>query len=201
MLANREVQENGCTATSSKHEPDVKLDFLSKLSGPIVGEGLGVSPLWVEPERNLSFFLVSTRIFRTSHLVGFSFSFWIAFLHHIPLAMSSCALFSRISSLGRRSERSDDGCTAPTLERRLELFEWVHGYRAIKGSVFGRILQKGCDPASEHHPYSTYRATMSDLSTRDLSQFKLTPPSQVEIELVQAVTDYLGRKRRRADGW
>jgi hypothetical protein len=115
--------------------------------------------------------------------------------------MFSCGLFSLASWLDRRPERNDKYCTTATLERQLEVFEWVSGYKAIVGGVPARMVDQFIDQTNPHHYYK-HEATLPDFSTENLGQYKLTPPSQCEFELVQAVTDYLSRKRKWAsDGW
>jgi hypothetical protein len=150
----------------------------------------------------MSFFRVGKEVFQINLMTPPPFSLWggggssgespehyirlvfvFCFPLHQTLSMSSCMIFSWMSLLGGRGlERSDDDCNAPTIERRLELFEWVRGCRAKRARHYNHL------------------ATVSGLSTTDRSRFKLTPPRQVEFELVQAVTDYLGRRRRRTDG-
>jgi hypothetical protein len=117
--------------------------------------------------------------------------------------MFSCGLFSWAFSLGLRRERDDEYCTTPRMERKLEVFEWVRGYRATEGTVLARMANRFQQaPTSPYLRYYKHEATLPDISTKDLSHYTLTPPSQCEFELVQAVTDHLRHKQKRApDGW
>jgi hypothetical protein len=118
--------------------------------------------------------------------------------------MFSCDFLFWAFSPAQRRERGDEYCTTPRLERKLEVFEWVPRCRATEGgTVLARMVNRFQQaPTSPQHHYYKHEATLPDFSTKDLSQYTLTPPSQCEFELVQAVTDHLRHRRKRAsDGW
>jgi hypothetical protein len=47
-----------------------------------------------------------------------------------------------MSSLEQCHERDDKYCTSPTLERKLEAFGWVRGYKATNGTVVARMVNR-----------------------------------------------------------